>query len=131
MSTVDDNTVAFEGQSPREAHELEVELWVPTRTTARDLRRHGLRPWPDAAGVTWPGGLIEWGRHLTPDAWADDVSAMVPREEIEVARGPSEGVGRTRHQSRRLRADHLRLPRGVRKVRWAFSRNGGGVEYEE
>lgn len=59
--------------------EPEPETWAPTRTTARELERHGLRRWPDAAGVTWPGGLIECRKHLTPDAWAEDVTAMVLR----------------------------------------------------
>jgi hypothetical protein len=59
--------------------EPETETWAPTRTTARELERHGLRRWPDAAGVTWPGGLIECRKHLTPDAWAEDVTAMVLR----------------------------------------------------
>jgi hypothetical protein len=59
--------------------EPETETWEPTRTTARDLQLHGLRPWPDAAGVTWPGCLIECRSHLAPGEWADDVSAMVLR----------------------------------------------------
>lgn len=67
------------GRRTARALEAETETCVPTRTTARDLQRHGLRPWPDAAGVTWPGGLIECRNHLTPAAWADDVTAMVLR----------------------------------------------------
>jgi hypothetical protein len=58
---------------------FEAETWVPTRTTAGELECNGLRRWPDAAGVTWPGGLIECRRHLRPEAWAEDVTAMVLR----------------------------------------------------
>lgn len=63
---------------PREkAARLDPEPWEPIRTTAGDLAHHGLDPWPDAAGVSWPGGLIECRRHLTPSGWADDVTALV------------------------------------------------------
>lgn len=67
----------FRGRRPRRASEAET--WVPTRTTAQELERNGLRRWPDAAGVTWPGGLIECREHLRPEAWAEDVTAMVLR----------------------------------------------------
>jgi hypothetical protein len=56
-----------------------MELWHPTYATARELQAHGLVPWPDAAGVSWPGGLIECRQHLTASAWADDVTALVLR----------------------------------------------------
>ncbi len=69
----------FRGRRAPRPFEPETETWAPTRTTARELERHGLRRWPDAAGVTWPGGLIECRKHLTPDAWAEDVTAMVLR----------------------------------------------------
>ena len=58
---------------------LGMELWQPTYATARELQARGLVPWPDAAGVSWPGGLIECRRHLTASAWADDVTALVLR----------------------------------------------------
>jgi hypothetical protein len=57
----------------------DIEPWEPIRTTARQLSVHGLEPWPDAAGVSWPGGVIECPDHLTPSAWVDDVSALVLR----------------------------------------------------
>jgi hypothetical protein len=56
-----------------------LELWQPTYATARELQAHGLVPWADAAGVSWPGGLIECRRHLAASAWADDVTALVLR----------------------------------------------------
>jgi hypothetical protein len=56
-----------------------IELWQPTYATARQLQAHGLVPWPDAAGVSWPGGVIECRRHLTASIWADDVTALVLR----------------------------------------------------
>lgn len=56
-----------------------VDLWEPTYATARQLLAHGLDSWPDAAGVSWPGGVIECRQHLDPIAWADDVTALVLR----------------------------------------------------
>jgi hypothetical protein len=56
-----------------------INLWEPTHATARQLSAHGLDRWRDAAGVSWPGGVIECRRHLDPGAWADDVPALVLR----------------------------------------------------
>ena len=56
-----------------------VNLWEPTHATARQLHAHGLDRWRDAAGVSWPGGVIECRQHLDPGAWADDVPALVLR----------------------------------------------------
>jgi hypothetical protein len=44
----------FRGRCSPSLSEPEPDTWTPTRTTARELERDGLRRWPDAAGVTWP-----------------------------------------------------------------------------